>query len=130
MDWSTRLFLSARSIDHAFAEISKQEQMSSETVKHKYRKTKKTTEHKQESIQPIKEEVSPSVPKEKTSRNIEPETEEQRSVYRIIADAAEPVGLEELTVQTGYSADVLSETLLDLEIEGLIKAIGSRYDLS
>lgn len=118
-----KLYLSEKSIELAFSEAAKE----TETEKHKYRKTKKTeaSPRKQE-----KQEAPPAKKKEEAHENIEFDSEEQHLIYGIISGSGEPVGLEELTAASGFTPDVLSETLLDLEINGLIKALGNRYTLS
>ncbi|MBP5605461.1 MAG: hypothetical protein J6X60_07950, partial [Ruminiclostridium sp.] len=54
-------------------------------------------------------------------------TNEQEELYRLIASSGEQTSIEELLTKTGYTPDVLAEALLDLEILGAVRVMGSRY---
>lgn len=131
-----RLYLSAKSIEKAFARAkAKEEETNGKTAqKVKFRKTKAVPKADKSAAKqpagPAAKEKAPSAESaEKVRKDITFETEEQSAIYAAIASSAAPVGVEELIAKTGFSADTLAEALLDLEIAGAVRSSGNRYSI-
>ena len=125
-----RLYLSEKSIEKAFARaIAKENESGDEAPqKAKFRKTKAVPKADKPALPEAKEKARPAESADKAQNDISFESEEQSAIYAEIASSAAPVGVEELIAKTGFSADVLAEVLLDLEIAGAIRSAGNRYE--
>ncbi len=121
-------YLGHYSIEKAFARIETNERAAAENIqKQKFRKkptkekpaqpaeTKKTTAPKKQVIL-----NKPLIPLDSLEG-------ERAVLYKLILGSAEPIGLEEIIAKTEIPPAKLSELLLDMEIDGVITAVGTRY---
>ncbi len=130
-----RLYLSPASIEKAYLRSVRAEQESNDAAIRKVNLTARD-ENRRKTSDPAKKaekKASPPETAEKADTAVSGQipyeftTNEQEALYKLISASGEQISVEELLAKTGYTADVLAEALLDLEILGAVKVTGNRY---
>lgn len=129
-----KLYLGPASIDKAYEQALEAEKETENDEKQKRAKYRPAhSAHKADAAnKSVKEKEKPSPEKSpgKAPEISDFDSEDQFSLYMLIAEGGGAVSLEEIMAKTGRSPEALAEDLLDLEISGRISCTGSRYSAS